>query len=215
VLQAAESPPTTHASSPLRGPETPRVTTRHHPHRLERRRLPAAGATAGAAPTASSAATEPQPHVGPRRSHRGGLDHARDSAPRRHAPTPTDGGARPARAVQSGSGRSRRAGRRIQTPLEAQVQAKATSQPPDSVRISSATFDVETVENRRLWSRRRTPGVQAALPGDSTTPGAPWDHSNGGRADGSSERARISAALPTSVSTSPFVGRRHACEALN
>jgi hypothetical protein len=144
--------------------------------------------TARSALGESSAATKPRPRPGLRRSHPGRLDHSRDPAPLRRSLAAAHGGARSAPAARLGSGRSRPAGPRRRIRLEAQAQALGPEFTPH--------LGVETVDKFACGAAGARLGSQAARSGDFTTLGPVWDHSNGGRAENSSERARISAALP-------------------
>jgi hypothetical protein len=89
---------------------------------------------------------------------------------------------------------------------------KAAIRPHDSVRHSSPP------RCGKLWKTsvvdpQSPAGLRAGRFGDFTTLGPVCSHSNGGRAGKTSERAQTF--QPTSVSISPFVRRRRACEALN
>jgi hypothetical protein len=128
-----------------------------------------------------------------RLSHQGSLDHSLEVAPTRRCLAPAHSGARSAPVARLGSGRSPPAGPRIRTPLEAEVQAKAAIQQSCLGPELTPQLAVETVENPKLWNRRRL-GFRAARRSDFTTLGTPCDDSNGGRAEKSSERARTSAA---------------------
>jgi hypothetical protein len=86
------------------------------------------------------------------RSRARGLTRPR-AAPTEGSPGAAHAGNRSAPAARLGSGRSRLAGPRIQTHPEVQVQAKATTQPSGSVRISSPT-SVWKLWIPQLWNRR-------------------------------------------------------------
>ena len=112
-----------------------------------------------------------------------------------------DGGARPVASARPGSGRSRLAGRRRRTRLEARGQVKAAIRPHDSVQHSSPPRCGKAVENlgcRSAGARWASSGRS----GDFTTLGPECSHSNGGRAKKTSERARTSQPLPKRLSPS-------------
>ena len=139
------------------------------------------------------ATTEARPQVGLERSHQGRLDHSRDLAPSRHSLAPTHGGARPAPAGHSGSGRSQPAGPRIRIRLEAQARAKDAIQLPRWVQNSSPTSVVETVENRLTVGSL---GYEPPRPSDLNDARPRCGITQLGRCDEFSERARTSVALP-------------------
>jgi hypothetical protein len=99
------------------------------------------------------------------------------------------GGAQSAPAARLGSERSRPAGHRRQTRLEAQAQGTAAIQAWLGPKLTP-TFGVETVENLGC----RTAGAWAAArPGDFTTLGPGVGSLERGTCGESSERARTSA----------------------
>jgi hypothetical protein len=118
-----------------------------------------------------------------------GSSPATELAPMRHPLATTHGGARSAPAAHLGSGRSRPAGPRRQTRLEAQalgtVPIRALLGPEFTPHLG-----VETVENLCRtagdWAGSRVPATLRPLT-------RLWEHSKGGRAEKSSERARTSA----------------------
>jgi len=93
---------------------------------------PSSSSTAQPAPDASSVAPE---------------DDSRDPVPTPRSPAPADGGARPIASARPGSGRSRFAGRRRRTRLEARGQVKAAIRPHGSVQDSSPPRCGKAVEN--------------------------------------------------------------------
>jgi hypothetical protein len=135
-----------------------------------------------------SAATEELGWTDLRRSRQGGPNHSRDPAPTQRSLAAAHGGPRPVAAARLGSGRNRRADPRKRIRLEAQAQALGPEQLPTSVWKLWISSIVEP--QARTWAlKRRVLRLYDTF-------GAVWDHSNGGRAENSSERARISAGLP-------------------
>ena len=147
---------------------------------------PSSCSTARPAPSASSAQPE---------------DHSSGPAPMPRYLASADGGARPVASARPGSGRSRLAGRRRRTRLEARGQVKAAIRPHDSVQHSSPTSLWKAVENLGC----RSAGARWASSGrsrDFTTLGPEGSPSNGGHAEKTSERARTSAPHPKRLSPS-------------
>ena len=176
---------------------------------------PSPPSTARGALRVSSAATEPRPRPGLQRSHPGRLDHPRDPTPTRRSLAAALGGARSAPAARLRSGRSPPAGPRTRIRPEAQARAKAAIQPHGSVQNSLPTFVVETVETSVVEPQAHALGSQATRPGDFTTLGPVWKHSNGGRAEKLRKERELLRTVQTSDTTSPFGGRRRDRVALN